>query len=55
MIAAVAVGTLPDLRAAAALAPPHAAAVLPQRSLDEAYERYRDVVQSVTLRPSRLA
>lgn len=54
MIAAVAVGALPDLRAAAALAPPHAAAVSPQRSLDDAYERYREVVQSVTLRPRGL-
>jgi sugar (pentulose or hexulose) kinase len=44
MIAAVAVGALPDLAAAAALAPAHNPAVFPQRSLDEAYERYRDLV-----------
>jgi hypothetical protein len=54
MIAAVAIGALPDLRAAAALAPPHAAAVSPHHSLDEAYERYREVVQSITLRPRGL-
>ncbi len=44
MIAAVAFGALPDLHSAAALAPAHSAAVTPQRSLDEAYERYCDVV-----------
>jgi xylulokinase len=44
MIAAVAVGALPDLVTAASLAPPHNPAAEPQRSLDEAYERYRDVV-----------
>ncbi|HEY5947919.1 MAG TPA: FGGY family carbohydrate kinase, partial [Kofleriaceae bacterium] len=44
MIAAVAIGGLPDLHAAAALAPAHSAAVTPQRSLDDAYERYRDLV-----------
>ena len=44
MIAAVAAGGLPDLASAAALAPAHSAATAPQRSLDEAYERYREVV-----------
>ena len=44
MIAAVAIGALPDLPSAASLAPPRSAAALPQRSLDEAYERYRDLV-----------
>lgn len=44
MLAAVAAGWLPDLAAAAALAPAHSAATTPQRSLDEAYERYRDLV-----------
>ena len=44
MIAAVGAGWLPDLAAAAALAPAHSAATVPQRSLDEAYERYRDLV-----------
>jgi xylulokinase len=44
MIAAVAVGALRDLPTAAALAPAHSAAVVPQRSLDEAYERYRELV-----------
>jgi xylulokinase len=44
MIAAVAIGAVPDLAAAAALAPAHNAAVMPQRSLDEPYERYRELV-----------
>jgi xylulokinase len=44
MIAAVAIGASPDLAAAAALAPAHNAAVVPQRSLDEPYERYRELV-----------
>jgi xylulokinase len=44
MIAAVAIGALPDLAAAAALAPAHKPAVVPQRSLDESYERYRELV-----------
>lgn len=44
MIAAVAVGALHDLHAAAALAPAHSPAITPQRSLDDAYERYCDVV-----------
>jgi hypothetical protein len=35
---------LPDVASAAALAPAHNAAVTPQRSLDEAYERYRALV-----------
>ena len=35
---------LPDLHSAAQLAPAHSAAVLPQRSLDEPYARYRDLV-----------
>ncbi len=48
MIAAVAVGAHRDLKAAAALAPAHSAAVMPQRTLDQrlddAYERYRELV-----------
>lgn len=44
MIAAVAAGALHDLHSAAALAPAHSAAVMPQRSLDEAYDRYRRLV-----------
>jgi xylulokinase len=44
MIAAVAVGLVPDLVAACALAPPIAASFQPQRSLDDAYARYRERV-----------
>ncbi len=44
MLAAVAVGTLPDLHSAATLAPAHSPAVMPQRPLDEAYDRYCQLV-----------
>ncbi|HEY5926019.1 MAG TPA: FGGY family carbohydrate kinase [Kofleriaceae bacterium] len=44
MLALVAIGALPDVQTAAALAPAHSGAVMPQRSLDEAYERYRSLV-----------
>jgi xylulokinase len=50
MIAAVATGALPDLVTAASLAPPHKPAAEPQRSLDEAYERYCDVVMRLVTR-----
>lgn len=50
MIAAVAIGAVPDLRAAAALAPAHSPAVTPQRSLDDAYARYCDVVMRLVTR-----
>jgi xylulokinase len=45
MIAAVAVGILPDLVTAAALIPPPTATYLPATNLDEAYAQYRDSVQ----------
>jgi xylulokinase len=44
MLAFVGIGALPDVKSAAALAPAHSGAVTPQRSLDEAYERYRALV-----------
>ncbi len=44
MIAAVAVGAQGSLSSAAALAPAHTPAAVPQRSLVAEYERYRDVV-----------
>jgi xylulokinase len=44
MIAAVAIRSLPDLHSAATLALAHSPAVTPQRSLDEPYARYRDLV-----------
>lgn len=44
MLAAVSIGAVPDLHSAARLAPPHSPAALPQRSLDEPYARYRDLV-----------
>jgi sugar (pentulose or hexulose) kinase len=47
MIAAVAAGALRDLHSAAALAPAHSAAVIPQRSLDEPYDRYRRLVSQL--------
>ncbi len=47
MLALVALGHYPDVRAAAAQAPPHAPPVLPAGSLDEAYDRYRRLVQAV--------
>jgi xylulokinase len=49
MLAAVAVGLVPDLTAACALVPPPARTVLPQRDLDEAYARYRQLAD-----PSRI-
>ncbi|HUJ60516.1 MAG TPA: FGGY family carbohydrate kinase [Kofleriaceae bacterium] len=47
MIAAVAVGQLRDLAAAAALAPGHAATFVPCGTLDEAYARYRGHVANL--------
>jgi xylulokinase len=52
MLALVAIGALPDLHAAAALAPAHSSAVVPQRSLDEPYERYRALVMRLVTRAS---
>ena len=46
MLAAVAAGALPDLRAAAALAPPPRATFYPRSSCDDAYARYREIVAS---------
>ncbi|HUS30380.1 MAG TPA: FGGY family carbohydrate kinase [Kofleriaceae bacterium] len=44
MIAAVAAGVVPDLRAAAACVPTPQVAALPQRDLDAAYARYHTLV-----------
>lgn len=51
MIAAVAVGLLPDLAAACALAPPIAATFEPRVSLDDAYARYRARVALLSAAP----
>jgi xylulokinase len=45
MIAAVAVGIVPDLAAAAAFAPSPIATYAPRANLDEAYARYRAVLR----------
>lgn len=51
MIAAVAAGVVTDLAAAAALALPPVATFVPQRSLDEAYARYRAILARTYERP----
>lgn len=47
MIAAVAAGWFGELAAAAALAPPPRASYTPQRSLDDAYARYQQLVATL--------
>jgi sugar (pentulose or hexulose) kinase len=47
MIAAVAAGAHPDLRAAAALAPPIATLVTPGEPIEAAYARYRALVREL--------
>ena len=47
MLAAVAAGIVPDLAAACAASPPPRATFQPRASLDEAYERYRRVINQI--------
>ena len=47
MLAAVAAGWVPDLAAACATSPPPRATFQPHASLDEAYERYRRVINQI--------
>lgn len=47
MLALVALGTFPDVKTAAAYAPPLAPPVAPAASLDEAYSRYRRLVEQL--------
>ena len=47
MIAAVSIGALPDLAAAAALAPPPRATFTPRASLDDEYARYHRLVEQL--------
>ncbi|MEP6860890.1 MAG: FGGY family carbohydrate kinase [Deltaproteobacteria bacterium] len=47
MLAAVAAGVVPDLETACAASPPPRATFEPRASLDEAYERYRRVINQI--------
>ena len=47
MLAAVAIHALPDLHAAAALAPPPSATFAPRALRNYAYARYRDIVATI--------